>query len=298
MASPGSHPGSAAGSRASQPIELSDSEDEYSQSSSDKDMQEEDMQDENEQDEDEDEQDDDEQDEDEQDEDEQDEDEQDEDEHASGWRSEHGGSAERPSPYGATQTYRPGMSVPRPGNGQAPMPLPSLQTIMSPAVVPNRPSIPPTVRINPRGAQFTQFTQFVPVASATGQTSTQNPYNLPYNLFNAVAQAPGAGPNDATPGTGPSPEERQRQFDFARQLGAPPNPAFRTMPRHAAMFGVRTLAPNLPRWQPDAEATYCPICHTQFSFLNRKHHCRYVPVHLPYSLARAASCGRMPTDDV
>lgn len=30
----------------------------------------------------------------------------------------------------------------------------------------------------------------------------------------------------------------------------------------------------LPRWQPDAEATYCPICHTQFSIFVRKHHCR------------------------
>jgi len=32
----------------------------------------------------------------------------------------------------------------------------------------------------------------------------------------------------------------------------------------------------LPRWQPDAEVTYCPICHTQFSFFVRKHHCRFV----------------------
>ncbi|KAK0657332.1 FYVE zinc finger-domain-containing protein [Cercophora newfieldiana] len=30
----------------------------------------------------------------------------------------------------------------------------------------------------------------------------------------------------------------------------------------------------LPRWQPDAEVTYCPICRTQFSFFIRKHHCR------------------------
>lgn len=30
----------------------------------------------------------------------------------------------------------------------------------------------------------------------------------------------------------------------------------------------------LPRWQPDAEVTYCPICQTQFSFFVRKHHCR------------------------
>lgn len=31
---------------------------------------------------------------------------------------------------------------------------------------------------------------------------------------------------------------------------------------------------SLPRWQPDAETTLCPICRTQFSFFVRKHHCR------------------------
>ncbi|KAM3563994.1 hypothetical protein MY1884_001003 [Beauveria asiatica] len=30
----------------------------------------------------------------------------------------------------------------------------------------------------------------------------------------------------------------------------------------------------LPRWQPDAEVTLCPICNTQFSIWVRKHHCR------------------------
>ncbi|KAK0731678.1 hypothetical protein B0H67DRAFT_565529 [Lasiosphaeris hirsuta] len=30
----------------------------------------------------------------------------------------------------------------------------------------------------------------------------------------------------------------------------------------------------LPRWQPDAEVTYCPICHAQFNIFVRKHHCR------------------------
>ncbi|KAH8128268.1 hypothetical protein FP744_10008838 [Trichoderma asperellum] len=30
----------------------------------------------------------------------------------------------------------------------------------------------------------------------------------------------------------------------------------------------------LPRWQPDGEVTYCPICRTQFSIFVRKHHCR------------------------
>ncbi|TLS25984.1 hypothetical protein PpBr36_07705 [Pyricularia pennisetigena] len=32
----------------------------------------------------------------------------------------------------------------------------------------------------------------------------------------------------------------------------------------------------LPRWQPDVEVTICPICRTQFGWLNRKHHCRVV----------------------
>ncbi|KAL4783447.1 FYVE zinc finger-domain-containing protein [Aspergillus varians] len=31
---------------------------------------------------------------------------------------------------------------------------------------------------------------------------------------------------------------------------------------------------NRPQWQPDAEATQCPICRTPFSFWYRKHHCR------------------------
>ena len=31
---------------------------------------------------------------------------------------------------------------------------------------------------------------------------------------------------------------------------------------------------TLPRWQPDAEVTCCPICRTQFGFFIRKHHCR------------------------
>ncbi|RBR15552.1 uncharacterized protein FIESC28_07317 [Fusarium coffeatum] len=34
-----------------------------------------------------------------------------------------------------------------------------------------------------------------------------------------------------------------------------------------------------PRWQPDNEVTYCPICHTQFSFFVRKHHCRIIIPH-------------------
>lgn len=30
----------------------------------------------------------------------------------------------------------------------------------------------------------------------------------------------------------------------------------------------------VPRWQPDADVSECPICHRQFGWLFRKHHCR------------------------
>jgi hypothetical protein len=46
---------------------------------------------------------------------------------------------------------------------------------------------------------------------------------------------------------------------------------------------------SLPRWQPDAEVTYCPICNAQFSIFVRKHHCRYVCEISRVSIARFAN---------
>ncbi|KAL8377841.1 hypothetical protein RB595_008497 [Gaeumannomyces hyphopodioides] len=61
----------------------------------------------------------------------------------------------------------------------------------------------------------------------------------------------------------------------AARLGAPPTLVPRPS-RTGESTGRRQPAPAivLPRWQPDAEVTLCPICHTQFSIFVRKHHCR------------------------
>jgi hypothetical protein len=66
---------------------------------------------------------------------------------------------------------------------------------------------------------------------------------------------------------------------------------FAPMSRNTGMAASPSL--TLPRWQPDEEVTYCPICHTQFSFMNRKHHCRLVS---PFMSLYSFSCFMVLTD--
>lgn len=76
---------------------------------------------------------------------------------------------------------------------------------------------------------------------------------------------------------------------FQRRPATPPSPppASRRRTSSNAFAATRASHPQqrlpesrrpsdlvLPRWQPDAEVTLCPICHTQFSIFIRKHHCR------------------------
>jgi hypothetical protein len=45
----------------------------------------------------------------------------------------------------------------------------------------------------------------------------------------------------------------------------------------------------LPKWQPDGDVQSCPVCGVEFTFWNRKHHCRYVSVYkhsVPHLLHR------------
>jgi len=69
--------------------------------------------------------------------------------------------------------------------------------------------------------------------------------------------------------------QRQAQVPTLAQIHRP-------MEAQMAATAVRSGPPEfaVPRWQPDAEVTYCPICHTQFSIFVRKHHCRLVACSL------------------
>lgn len=76
------------------------------------------------------------------------------------------------------------------------------------------------------------------------------------------------------PGTPPSPPPPTRRRTSNNNLGSASR-STRAQPQRPSE-DRRPSDIVLPRWQPDAEVTLCPICHTQFSIFVRKHHCRYV----------------------
>lgn len=72
------------------------------------------------------------------------------------------------------------------------------------------------------------------------------------------------------PATPPSPPPASRRRTSSNAFAA-------TRATHQQQRPPEPRRPSdlvLPRWQPDAEVTFCPICHTQFSIFIRKHHCR------------------------
>ncbi|KAJ4268434.1 hypothetical protein NW762_002497 [Fusarium torreyae] len=77
---------------------------------------------------------------------------------------------------------------------------------------------------------------------------------------------------------GSSGPQRTRAIPSRERMDAPlpsPRPSEEALPPLPRSARQSTSSdPQRPRWQPDNEVTYCPICHTQFSFFVRKHHCR------------------------
>lgn len=94
----------------------------------------------------------------------------------------------------------------------------------------------------------------------------------------------GSGSGDAVPASpAPEPLRRDSGTGFAPPAlnisAASPAPATRLVARPSPILSTpadraRPSEVALPRWQPDSEVTYCPICGTQFSIFVRKHHCR------------------------
>lgn len=100
-----------------------------------------------------------------------------------------------------------------------------------------------------------------------------------YNSSSLLARSGSISPSaQRRPITPPEPPPPIRRRTSTNNFGTASRPNMMQPPRPSV--SRRPSEVILPRWQPDAEVTFCPICRTQFSVFIRKHHCRYVTLKL------------------
>lgn len=113
--------------------------------------------------------------------------------------------------------------------------------------------------------------------SNSNQTAERALPNLPASASGSISSSQRSGGSGSLsaqrrPGTPPSPPPPVRRRTSTSNFGT----ARSNYQQQRAVESSGSSDIVLPRWQPDAEVTICPICHTQFSIFVRKHHCRYV----------------------
>lgn len=174
-----------------------------------------------------------------------------------------------------------------------------LPTILNPAPT----LLPPSASQTPQASSAPLAAPPVPAPRSTRQTRgpTDSPLPpLPESWTDrrrpsvpGAAQGSGIGSGGGPANVSRPATRRSSAAQPAATVPAAPIPALAAQPPSQPPTQREFV---LPRWQPDAEVTYCPICHTQFSIFVRKHHCRYVLAPCPASLSSASfpTSGALP----
>ncbi|KAL5624918.1 hypothetical protein BROUX41_004978 [Berkeleyomyces rouxiae] len=106
-----------------------------------------------------------------------------------------------------------------------------------------------------------------PIYTSTVQASTSTQPELPVATLSVQSAIPA---RISSSGPAPAAMSQRQVIPIWEALNEGPSTSD---VQHSA---ISLLSPESTpaRWQPDAEATYCPICFSQFSIFVRKHHCR------------------------
>lgn len=158
----------------------------------------------------------------------------------------------------------PGQAFPSSGGGSTPSV--NISTASEPAVP--EPSVPQEVSDRP--ATYTSNSSLQP-STQPGEEERETPgptltSELPIRgpMLSSSGPAEPQATNTSTPSPSPAPRLVSRPTAAVPSSTPPAAPTQPPAPPQIV----------LPRWQPDSEVTYCPICGTQFSIFVRKHHCR------------------------